>query len=243
VPTFIDRGAPLRKTLPTPKSAASGYGPKRRFAAVQRYDRCRWNTGRSVDAARAAAPDASGTFGREMSKLKGGTPMDAIQIRPLRVSEWSAFKDFRLAALKSAPGMFATSFEEASARSPEAWQDVIAGPNHQVFGLFDGAQLIGITGVFGGRGKSDDDTAFLVMSFIVPEYRRRGLSSMFYHARLDWIRRHDKFKRTSVAVRASNEASQRACRHFGFECIGRALRTWPDGTTEDELVYELQLKE
>jgi RimJ/RimL family protein N-acetyltransferase len=168
--------------------------------------------------------------------------MDTIQIRPLRVSEWSAFKDFRLAALKSAPGMFATSFEEASARSPEAWQEVISGPSHQVFGLFDGARLIGITGVFGGRKNSDDDTAFLVMSFIVPEYRRRGLSSMFYHARLDWTRRCDKFKRILVAVRASNEASQRACRHFGFECIGRALRTWPDGTTEVELVYELQLK-
>src|SRR6516165_8349120 len=71
-----------------------------------------------------------------------------IRVRPLGASEWPAFKDFRLMALVSAPGMFATSYDEASARSPEAWQQTIAGPNHQVFGLFDGAQLIGITGVF-----------------------------------------------------------------------------------------------
>jgi hypothetical protein len=32
-------------------------GPKRHFAAVQRYGRYRWNTGRSVDAAGTAAPD------------------------------------------------------------------------------------------------------------------------------------------------------------------------------------------
>jgi hypothetical protein len=79
--------------------------------------------------------------------------MNDIQIRPLSVSKWSLFKDFRLAALKSTPGMFATSFDEASARCPAAWKASIAGPNHQVFGLFDGTRLIGITGVLGGREK------------------------------------------------------------------------------------------
>jgi len=132
-------------------------------------------------------------------------------------------------ALESAPGMFATSYDEASARSPEAWQQTIAGPNHQVFGLFDGAQLIGITGVFGGRDESSDDAAFLVMSF------------MLYQACLDWIRVRGKFKRAVAAMRASNEASQRACRRLGFTYIGREPRTWPDGITEDELIYELQL--
>jgi RimJ/RimL family protein N-acetyltransferase len=144
-------------------------------------------------------------------------------------------------ALESAPGMFATSYEEAWARSPEAWRETIAGLNHQVFGLFDGAQLIGITGVFGGRDEPSDDTAFLVMSFVLPEYRRRGLSLMLYRACLDWIRVRRKFKRAVAAIRASNEASQRACRRFGFNCIGREPRTWPDGMTEDELIYELQL--
>jgi hypothetical protein len=69
---------------------------------------------------------------------------------------------------------------EASARSPVAWRAIIAGPNHQVFGLFDESQLIGMTGVCGGRERSNCKTAFLVMSFIVSEYRRRGLSSMLY---------------------------------------------------------------
>jgi RimJ/RimL family protein N-acetyltransferase len=169
--------------------------------------------------------------------------MNDIQIRPLRASEWSTFKDFRLAALKSAPGMFATSYEQASARSPESWREIIAGPSHQAFGLFDGTRLIGITGVLTGREDSDDDTAFLVMSFILPEYRRRGLSSMLYQARLDWIWMRDELKRAVATMRASNEASQRACRHFGFKCIGRGPRTWPDGMTEDELIYELQLRD
>jgi RimJ/RimL family protein N-acetyltransferase len=79
------------------------------------------------------------------------------------------------------------------------------------------------------------------MSFIAPEYRRRGLSSKLYAARLDWTRKQDRFNRVVVAVRASNDASRRSCRRFGFTCVGRTPRAWPDGTTEDELVYELQL--
>jgi hypothetical protein len=35
----------------------SAPSPKRQFAAVQRYGRCRWNTGRSVNVADTAAPD------------------------------------------------------------------------------------------------------------------------------------------------------------------------------------------
>jgi RimJ/RimL family protein N-acetyltransferase len=180
--------------------------------------------------------------GRSVLSTQMDHAMKAIQARPLRASEWSEFKDIRLLALKSAPGMFATSYEEAAERSPEAWQEIVAGPGHQVFGLFDGAQLIGITGVFGGREDSDDDTAFLVMSFIMPEYRRRGLSSLLYEARLDWVRMRNRFKRAVAAVRASNEISQRACQRFGFACISRAPRTWPDGTTEDELIFELRLQ-
>jgi hypothetical protein len=38
-------------------SAVSAHGPKRQFAAVQRYGRCRWNTGRSADEARTAVLD------------------------------------------------------------------------------------------------------------------------------------------------------------------------------------------
>jgi SAM-dependent methyltransferase len=40
----------------------SQVGPKRQFAAVQRYGRCRWNTGRSVDVADSAAPDPHETL-------------------------------------------------------------------------------------------------------------------------------------------------------------------------------------
>jgi RimJ/RimL family protein N-acetyltransferase len=149
------------------------------------------------------------------------------------------FKEFRLQALKVAPGVFATSYEEAVTRSPEQWQTTIRGPVHQVFGLFDDERLIGITAVFTSRDDPSGETAELAMSFILPEYRGQGLSRLLYETRLDWIRAQPQFRRVIVSHRASNEASRRANQRYGFLPIGRSTRKWPDGKSEDEIFYQL----
>lgn len=165
--------------------------------------------------------------------------MDSIIIRPLDPTEWASFWDFRLHALKVAPGAFASSHEVEVTTTPEVWQRTVRGPGHQVFGLFDVERLIGITAVFTWRDDPSGQTAILAMSFILPEYRGRGLSQLLYQARLDWIRTRGLFKRVTVSHRESNEVSRRAIKKHGFLPTGRAPRIWPDGTTEDEIFYEL----
>jgi hypothetical protein len=62
LPIFINRGAPKGiRTADCATFEMSLFGPKRQFAAVQQYGRCRWNTGRSVDVADTAVPDPSRT--------------------------------------------------------------------------------------------------------------------------------------------------------------------------------------
>ena len=167
--------------------------------------------------------------------------MDALIVRALAVAEWDAFRNLRLVALKDAPGVFATSYAEAAKRAPETWQSLVSGPANQIFGLFDGEHLVGITGAFAWPDDALGETATLVMSYIVPAYRGRGLSGLLYTAALDWTRAHPRFKRVIVAMRASNTASRRACERQGFAVIQRMLRNWPDATREDEVVYELRL--
>jgi RimJ/RimL family protein N-acetyltransferase len=99
--------------------------------------------------------------------------------------------------------------------------------------------MIGITAAF--TWGEDRETALLAMSFIVPDYRRRGLSRMLYDARLAWIRQQPQFKRIIVSHRASNQASARAIQRYGFVPTGRSLRNWPDGSSEDEIQYELRI--
>jgi RimJ/RimL family protein N-acetyltransferase len=167
--------------------------------------------------------------------------MNSVITRAFDPSEWIAFRDFRLQALRAAPGVFVTSYDEALVRTPEEWQDTIKGPAHQVFGLFDGERLIGVTAAFTSREDPSGETAIFAMSFILPEYRGRGLSRLFYEARLDWIRTHPQFKRVMVSHRLSNEVSRRAIQRYGFRPTGRTSRTWPDGVSEDEVCYELPI--
>jgi RimJ/RimL family protein N-acetyltransferase len=167
--------------------------------------------------------------------------MNALIVRALDVAEWDVFRNFRLTALKDAPSVFATSYAEAAKRAPETWQSLVSGPANQIFGLFDGEHLVGITGVFAWPDDPSDQTATLVMSYILPTYRGHGLSGLLYTAALDWTRAHPHFKSVIVAMRASNAASRRACERHGFAPVRTATRTWSDGTSEDEVIYELLL--
>lgn len=168
--------------------------------------------------------------------------MDRIHIRPLEPSEWKPFRDFRLGALKAAPGSFAGSFDDEVKRSPEDWRREIHAPTHQVFGLFDEEILIGITAAFTWRGDPTGQTAVLAMSFILPRYRGRGLSRLLYESRLAWIRDRPKFRRVIISHRASNEASRHANQKHSFVPTERVSRVWPDGQTEDEVFYELKIR-
>ena len=167
--------------------------------------------------------------------------MNDISIRALDPDEWRMLRDFRLHALRSAPHAFALSHDACAAWTEGTWRAEISAPTHQIFGLFDGEKLIGITAAFTWRGDPTGQTALLAMSYIEPDYRGRGLSNTLYDARLAWIRSCRRFRVARVSHRASNEASRRANQRHGFVKRGSEPFTWPDGTVEDEVHYELTL--
>jgi GNAT superfamily N-acetyltransferase len=162
-----------------------------------------------------------------------------MNIRPLLPSEWQTFRDLRLFALKSAPGMFESTYAQAATRSEADWRALLSGERQQIFGMFDSEKLIGIAGVF--TAKDDPAAAHLVMDFMLPAYRGKSLWRLMYDARLDWVRSRQTFRRAIVAARESNAPSLGAMRAAGFHQTRREMHTWPDGTTEDEIWFELKL--
>jgi RimJ/RimL family protein N-acetyltransferase len=164
----------------------------------------------------------------------------AITIRPLDAAEWRALREIRLFALQAEPGVFFASYRSELALPDDEWQRRISGAGCIIFGLFAGNDMIGITGVVADRDDPTGKTAMLVMSYIRPAYRGRGLTALLYEARLEWIASQQQFTQTIVSHRASNEASARAIRRHGFTVVDRIPRTWPDGTTEDEVRYRLR---
>jgi RimJ/RimL family protein N-acetyltransferase len=167
--------------------------------------------------------------------------MSDIHIRALEPEEWIAFREIRLRALAHSPGAFFTSQAQAEALSDDAWRWMVAGENHQTFGLFDGEALVGVTGIVPDSTDESGETAVFVMSYIQPAYRNRGLSRLFYEARLAWARAHRRYRRVVVSHRASNVASMKANQRFGFRHIETVSHEWPDGIVEDDIRYELIL--
>lgn len=166
--------------------------------------------------------------------------MSPIEIRALREDEWMILKDLRLKAVRDNPRLFLCTYEQEAARPDADWLDLIRLDDRQVFGLFDGPRLIGLTAVFKFIHDPEGHTVKLGMSYIEPEYRGRGLSRLLYTARLDWAR--DKgFKRAIVSHRDGNEASRRANAAFGFAWYESEELEWAGGERDLDHRYELFL--
>jgi RimJ/RimL family protein N-acetyltransferase len=162
-------------------------------------------------------------------------------IRPLRPDEWAALREIRLAALLTEPGMFFSAYAQEALLDEDAWRAWIGNPAQCVFGLFHRDELVGITAVYTHRDDPSGRTALFGSTYIDPAHRGRGLTRLLYAARLDWVRIRPRFGRIVVSHRRSNVASMRAMRLVGFVETGTQVRAWPDGTTEDEVLYELDL--
>jgi RimJ/RimL family protein N-acetyltransferase len=164
-------------------------------------------------------------------------------IRPLGESDWAIFRAIRLEALRTEPHVYTSRYDVEVLYTDDEWRSLVCGDERRrLFGLFDGDGLIGITGVFASRDDPSGKTAVLAMSYIVPAYRGKGLSRLLYQARLDWLRSNPSFDRVRVSHRRSNAPSRRANQQFGFAQTGIRETTWPDGTVEDMIVYEMPLE-
>jgi len=166
-----------------------------------------------------------------------------VVVRELEPSEWRAFRDVRLHALRSEPGLFFSSHDAESALGETEWRRRVRNPNGQMFGVFDGERLVGITGVITARDDPSGESAMLIASYLLPEYRGRGLSRLLYEARLAWVRERPRYRRVVVSHRRSNEPSRRAIGRFGFAPVATVSTTWPDGSTDDELQYAMAVAE
>jgi len=162
----------------------------------------------------------------------------------LTAADWQALRALRLHALRSAPGNFFSAYEAEATKTDEEWIALAAGDAaHQLFGLFLGERLVGMSGVFTDREDSTGLSAVLGMTYIQPEFRGRGLVARLYQARLAWARAHPQFLRAHVGHRRSNEPSRRAILRAGFTWTETRQRSWPDGAEEAYEAYELKLRE
>jgi RimJ/RimL family protein N-acetyltransferase len=159
-------------------------------------------------------------------------------LKQLMPDEWPLYKKLRLEALQNAHGSFGGSYDKESLLEDSVWQERLADARSAFWVLYDQDQPIGMTGVI--EAKDDPETTALIASYIHPDYRGKGLSNLFYKARIEWSKQNG-YRRVMVSCRASNTASKAANRKFGFAHTHNESKTWPDGKTEDNVFYALNL--
>jgi RimJ/RimL family protein N-acetyltransferase len=161
--------------------------------------------------------------------------------RALTAADWPAFRDIRLRALRTEPGVFSANHDGEAARQPAWWIARVHGDGHQVFGAFEGAALAGTLGIFTWDEDPDGATAIIGMLFVDSAHRGTGLAAGLFTSALAWARERPGLRRVVVGHRASNVASMRAILRQGFRAARRQPHHWPDGTSEDEVGYVLRL--
>lgn len=162
-----------------------------------------------------------------------------IHIRTLQPEEWKIFRDMRLHALKTEPGVYGSTHQNAANESDESWKSLLTSQKTVIFGLFDGQKLIGITGAFPSWG--DPAHCFFGMSYILPPYRGQKLSHKLFKARIEWAKSHPDYKKIVICHRDSNTLSALTIQRFGFTRTGTKTTIWPDGVQAPEFEYELDL--
>lgn len=166
---------------------------------------------------------------------------DGFTVRTLKTDDCTALFVLRLEALEAHPNYFLKTVADEKQRGLEHWVTSVNDPTCGIFGLFDGTQLIGITGIFPKKGDETGTHAFMGMSYIKPAYRKRGLSHMLYQARIDWAIAHPKIQILHIGHRRGNDASRKAMEAFGFKRTGAIILDWPNGSRDVEYKYQLDL--
>lgn len=159
-------------------------------------------------------------------------------VRKLDAADWHAYRALRLEALKTTPQVFSSNYQKESEYPDERWQEGLAEPSRGCFGLFYQNDMIGLTVV--ALDREHDDIAQLYASFIRPEHRGKGLSGLFYQARIDWAR-DKQCREIQVGHREDNVISKAANQRFGFEFTHAIEMVWPDGATAKDMRYKLSL--
>lgn len=143
-----------------------------------------------------------------------------IHVRRLRPSEWSLYRQLRLAALADAPDAFGSTLAGAIAHPDVHWHERLdradADTSHPLVATLDGSPCA-LAWVMTDLARPG--TAGLFQMWVSPEARGRGVGHHLLNACIDWA-----ISRGHVAMRLDctlgNEPARRLYERHGFVVTG-----------------------
>jgi RimJ/RimL family protein N-acetyltransferase len=122
------------------------------------------------------------------------------------------------------------------------WRARLQAKDNAIFLIYAGVTPVGMTGVSINWNDPTRKSALLWGSWLAPHVRARGLSELMYQTRIEWAKRQRGVEKIIVSHRASNLSSKFANQKHGFIFTHKTGKVWTDGAVEDEIFYELRIK-
>lgn len=159
----------------------------------------------------------------------------SFHIRQLTERESPLYKAMRIESIQTEPTLFRQSTPPEIELSDRDWAERIRYPRI-VFGLFENEKMIGITSML----LLNKEEAYFGQSFIQPQYRKLGLSSLLYKIRMGWASAN-QLRKLTISHREINVISKAAIQKAGFHYSHKELVQWLDGTSGYSMYYSLLL--
>lgn len=169
--------------------------------------------------------------------------MKSIDIISLPPERWREAKRLRLAALRSEPAAFASSYADELAFSDEVWIARLASAfqrdgNMTYFAELNG-ELVGVAGANWSPREKLRHVATIYGVYVSPEQRSKGIASQLMGAVLAALSVLPQIEKVSLTVNSAGEPAIRLYERFGFQRAGRAQRELcVDGQYYDLLTME-----
>jgi len=146
---------------------------------------------------------------------------DQILIRPIEETDFSAYRELRLEALRGHPEAFGSDHDEQAADPELAWNRMrssIEGTQSRIFLADAGGELVGIVAVFRESGVKVRHSANVVSVYVRPAWRGRRLAELMIRQAIEWCGEVG-VRIVRLCVTAGNEAAIACYLRCGFmEC-------------------------
>jgi len=142
-------------------------------------------------------------------------------VRRLDPSEWQAYRDVRLSALRDSPNAFGSVLAHEQARPDREWAERLAATAESQTSVplvaDSGGKLVGLA--WGRVDDASPDVAHIYQMWVSPESRGQGIGATLVATLIDWARNAGAV-RLALRVSCGNDAAERIYARAGFRAVG-----------------------
>jgi ribosomal protein S18 acetylase RimI-like enzyme len=145
-----------------------------------------------------------------------------VKIRRLATTDWEAFRDLRLSALKADPLAFGSTLERESAYPEDRWRNwaeggALGGESATFVAEAAPGRLVGMAGAFSDKGEYH-----IWGMWVSPEFRSRGVGRKLLDQVLSWAQSSNPSREVCLDVNPVQAAAIQLYERRGFRPTGKS---------------------